>query len=282
VNRHWGRPLPRRYEALAERVERLNLQAADLVVVVSEPLRDALLAAGLDGRRVLVNPNGVDTDCYHPAVDGAAVRARYGLAGKQVVGFIGTFGRWHGAEVLAEAFGRLLQAQPGRRATTRLLLVGDGVTLPEARARLAAWGVGPECVCTGLVPQERGPEHLAACDVLASPHVPNADGTEFFGSPTKLFEYLAMGRAVVASELGQQGRLLRHDETAWLVRAGDAAALAGALGLLLGDAARRRRLGAAARREAVAHHTWRAHTRRLLDRLELLCGQPAQPLRLVA
>src|SRR5206468_9930424 len=60
----------------------------------------------------------------------------------------------------------------------------------------------------GLVPQGEAPSYLAAADVLLSPHVANPDGTRFFGSPTKLFEYMAMGRAIVASELEQIGEVL--------------------------------------------------------------------------
>src|SRR5262249_61279701 len=80
-----------------------------------------------------------------------------------------------------------------------------------------------DCVrFTGLIEQADGPQHLAACDVLASPHVPNADGTPFFGSPTKLFEYMAMGKAIVASDLDQVSEVLRHGETAWMVPPADA------------------------------------------------------------
>jgi glycosyltransferase involved in cell wall biosynthesis len=69
---------------------------------------------------------------------------------------------------------------------------------------------------TGLVPQAEAPSYLAASDVLLSPHIRNADGTRFFGSPTKLFEYMAMGKAIVASDLDQIGQVLNNS-----VRAGD-------------------------------------------------------------
>ena len=66
---------------------------------------------------------------------------------------------------------------------------------------------------------------MAACDLLASPHVPNSDGTPFFGSPTKLFEYMAMGKGIIASDLDQIGEVLEHDHTAWMVKPGDAESL---------------------------------------------------------
>lgn len=264
LGRHWGEPL--RFEALADRIERVVLASAELVVVVADPLRDRLVAAGVPPERILVNPNGVDPERYSPAVDGSRVRSRYGLGGARVVGFIGTFGPWHGAEVLADAWGRLLARRPDLRGA-RLLMIGSGARLEAARAALERGGAAESAVLTGLVPQEEGAEHLAACDVLVSPHVPNPDGSEFFGSPTKLFEYLAMGRAVVASELGQIGQVLRHGENGWLVPPGDADALAGGIARLLDDPDLRGRLGAAARGDAAERWSWRAHVGRTLAAL---------------
>jgi glycosyltransferase involved in cell wall biosynthesis len=196
------------------------------------------------------------------------VRDRYGLTGKTVIGFIGTFGKWHGAEVLAEAFARLLQEAPEYRERIRLLMIGDGPTMPQVKATLDRYGVASYTVLTGLVPQLQGPAHLAACDILASPHIPNPDGTPFFGSPTKLFEYMAMGKGIVASELDQIGEVLAHNQTAWMVKPGDAGALKDGLKTLVDDPALAHRLGAAARAEVVAKYTWRRHTQRIIETLQ--------------
>jgi glycosyltransferase involved in cell wall biosynthesis len=265
IGRNWGRPL--RYERLASGIETMLLKAAHLVVVVSRPIRDELVGRGVPEERILVNPNGVDPERYSPAVDGAAVRRRYGLEGLRVVGFIGTFGRWHGAEVLAEAIVRLMARRPEWRRAVRLLLIGDGLTRPEVERHLLDHGLGDLAVLTGSVPQEDGPAHLAACDVLVSPHVRNADGTPFFGSPTKVFEYMAMGKGLVASNLDQIGEVLRHGETALLVEPGDAEALAAGIERLLADEPLARRLGEAARRAVLASHTWTEHTRRIVEAL---------------
>jgi glycosyltransferase involved in cell wall biosynthesis len=265
VGRHWGREL--RYSALADRIELLNMRAADLVVVVSDVNREDLVSRGIDAGRILVNPNGVDVERYRPEIDGRAVRARYGLDTSLVVGFIGTFGPWHGAEILSEAFARLLSRRPELKQQTRLLMIGDGVRAGSARRILEASGHADAAVWTGLVPQAEGPQYLAACDVLVSPHVPNPDGSRFFGSPTKLFEYMAMGRAIVASDLEQIGEILAHDHTASLVPPGDVDALARAIEQLVADPERRARLGEAARSAAVSRWSWREHTRRIVARL---------------
>ena len=79
--------------------------------------------------------------------------------------------------------------------------------MPDAREIAAKSNVTEECLFTGLIPQEKGPQYLAVADILVAPHVPNPDGTPFFGSPTKLFEYMAMGRGIVASNLDQIGEV---------------------------------------------------------------------------
>ena len=266
MSRHWGRPLV--YEALATRIELLNVRRADLVVVVSRAMRDELVARGAEPDRVLVNPNAVDPDRYSPQIDGASVRRQLDLGNRTVLGFISTFGPWHGAGVLVRAFVELMRAHPESRDSVRLLMIGDGVEAGEAKLAIEAAGFGDAVRFTGLVPQEAGPAYLAACDILVSPHVPNPDGTPFFGSPTKLFEYMAMGKGIVASDLDQIGEVLRHGDTAWLVPPADVAALADGLHRLVRDVPLRQRLGAAARHEVLAHHTWRAHLRRTLDALE--------------
>jgi len=273
MQRHWGaRPLP--FESLALAAEDLSLRAADLVVVVSDASRAELIERGYDPDRILANPNGVDPDIYNPSVDGSGIRAQYSLDDRTVFGFIGTFGRWHGADILVQAFAHLLNDRPSLRDRVHLLMVGDGLMKSEAESRARDLGLAGNVTFTGTVPQARGPEHLAACDVLVSPHVPNSDGSRFFGSPTKLFEYMAMGRAIVASDLEQIGTVLQHQETAVLVPPGDAGELARALEDLVGSPERRAELGAAARAAAVAHHTWDRHTTRILDALSDRLGPP--------
>jgi glycosyltransferase involved in cell wall biosynthesis len=265
MSRHWSRPL--KYESLAERIELLNLTHADLVVVVSRAMRDELVTRGVPADRVFVNFNAVDTARYSPAVDGSGVRRQYGFDGKIVIGFISTFQPWHGAGVLADAFVRLLRLKPAYRETVRLLMIGAGAGRAAVEQVINSAGLRDAVSFTGLVEQGDGPRYLAACDILASPHVPNADGTPFFGSPTKLFEYMAMGKGIVASKLDQIGEVLEHGRTSWLVPPADADALAAGLAALIDDGGLRQALGRAARDEAIAHHTWRSHVRRTLDAL---------------
>jgi glycosyltransferase involved in cell wall biosynthesis len=102
--------------------------------------------------------------------------------------------------------------------------------------------------------------------VLVSPHVPNADGSPFFGSPTKLFEYMAAGKAIVASDLDQIGDVLR-DGLAVLVRPGDVDDLVRGIGEAVDDPALRAQLGERARQRVLERYTWEHHVDAMLERL---------------
>jgi glycosyltransferase involved in cell wall biosynthesis len=266
IAKNWGGGLP--HEALFEEVERRSLRAADLVVAVSEPLRRQLHSAGVPDDRILVNPNGVDADRFDPDPLGkrrAEIRRDLGIGREELlVGFVGTFGPWHGAETLARAASRV---GPVWSSRLRYLFVGDGERRRETESILEKSAFAPHATFTGLVPRELTPGLLAACDICTSPHVPNPDGSPFFGSPTKLFEYLASGRPVLASRLGQIAEVLDHGRNAWLVAPGDVDALAAGLEMLAADPDLRRRLGEAGREDARTRYSWTAHVKRILDRL---------------
>jgi glycosyltransferase involved in cell wall biosynthesis len=270
TSKNWEKGL--KYECLAENIELLNVNMADVVVVVSKPLRDILVGKGVDSEKILVNPNGVDPNIYFPSSDNSKIRKKFNLQNKTVIGFIGTFGRWHGAEVLAKAYGLLLETYPAYRKTTQLLMIGDGVTLPQVKKEIEYFNNADNVTLTGIVPQEEGPEYLSACDILVSPHVPNSDGTPFFGSPTKLFEYMAMGKGTVASDLDQIGEVLQHDHNAWLTQPGNPESLMNGIKVLLDDPSKAQRLGQSARHEVIDKYTWKEHTRKIIEKLKERCS----------
>ena len=258
VGRHWDRV--DKLDLLA-RYERLNLKAAAKIFVVSEVERQNLLHAGIEPEKIVVNPNGVDVDKFKPGIGGEAVLGDLGIPRDEtVVGFIGTFGPWHGVEVLAQAI-----TQIPRNIPLRFLLIGSGALRARVEEILREAGVADRVLMPGAVEHERVPALLDACDILVSPHVPLDAGAEFFGSPTKLFEYMAMGKGIVASRLGQIGEVLQHEETALLVDPGNVEQLTGAILRLTSSPELRQRLGAAARRTAVERYTWKRNAQRVMD-----------------
>ncbi len=263
IGKHWDRS---GMIALLERFERLNLQASAQIFVVSEVERRNLLKIGVPDEKIVVNPNGVDTETFRPGVGGAAARRDLGIDDQEIVaGFIGTFGPWHGVLTLAEAIA-LLPVDAG----VRFVLIGAGRFRDEVERIINHAGRANQVIFAGHVAHERVPALLDACDILLSPHVPLEDGSEFFGSPTKLFEYMAMGKGIVASRLGQIGEVLVDDETALLVDPGNAQQLAEAILKLSASRELREQFGDAARRAAVARHTWKQNAQRVIDAYRVL------------
>ncbi len=288
VARHWGRPL--KFHGLALAAENAMLRHSHLVVTVSDVLRDELRDRGVAPERIVTYPNCIDPTIFDPArftaADRAHVLLRHGIPKHALVAtFIGTFGQWHGVDVLARAIRQWLDEDPVGLAASGLhfMLVGDGMRMGEVREILGdAIHSGPVTL-TGLVKQAEAPAYLGASDILLSPHVKNPDGTRFFGSPTKLFEYLAMARPVVASDLDQIGEVLANslhveslpaglpaeDERrlALLCPPGEPGPIVAALRFLAANAAWRAVLGANARREALAKYTWDRHVDAILGGL---------------
>lgn len=285
IAKNWGTPL--RHQLLAERIEQANLDLADLVVTVSDELRLEVLRRGIPANRIVTYPNCVDPQLFSPDLETAhettRLRTHFGIPQDAVVvGFVGTFGAWHGAEILAQAI-TILLAEEGdliRTNNVYFLLVGNGLRMPAVLSTLGTWKDSPRVILTGLVPQSQTPSLLSLCDVLVSPHVPNADGSPFFGSPTKLYEYMAMGKAIVASDLDQIGDVLRLTPTCregrvlssplnvqgsgLLVEPGNASQLANALTRLILNPDLRGQLGENARELVLERFTWQHHVEAIL------------------
>jgi glycosyltransferase involved in cell wall biosynthesis len=237
------------------------LAAASRVIVVADVERRSLIERGVEPDRIVVNPNGVDAGRF--AVGGGdAVRRELGLDPSAIVaGFVGSFGPWHGAPVLAEAFAEAAGACP----ELQLLFVGDGLEREATERILEAGRLRPRARFAGRIRPGDVHRYVDACDILVSPHVPLPGGAEFFGSPTKLFEYMAAGKAIVASRLGQIADVLEDGTTAILVAPGEPSELAAGLLQLARRPDLRAELGAGARNAALMHHGWDRNARAIVE-----------------
>jgi len=244
----------------ATRRARAAYRLADKIITVSNSAKKRLVEVwGVQPEKVEVLPNGVDAELFHPAYDREQIRRRWGLNGAPVVGFVGSFQVWHGLDNLVASFAQVARELPG----SRLLLVGDGPARPALEQKIRESGLEAAVTITGLLPQAGVPQILAATDVtvLPYPELPS----ELWFSPLKLYEYMAAGKAIVASRAGQIAEILEDEKSGLLVPPGDVSALSAAISRLIRNPAERARLGDNARRQAVEQHSWKEYARRLAE-----------------
>ena len=242
---------------VARTAERLVLEGADHVFVVSRMLKEYMAGLGVPPERVSVVPNAADPDVFGPVVDQSPVRQALGWQDHFVIGFVGSMKPWHGADVLLQAM-RILG---GASSPFRLLLVGAGPELENLVARAAELGLGDVVHMSGAVPHQQVPDYLRAMDLAVAPYAPDAD--EYF-SPVKLFEYMAMALPVVAARLGQVSEIIEPERTGWLYHPGDAFELAGLIGRVASEHELRRAVGVAARERVMQEYTWRHNARHVV------------------
>ena len=247
---------------LARWVERMIWRRARLVIPVSESLEGQLRRARVTPERIHLLPNAVDTRLFHAGVDGSPVRQRLHLEGRFVIGFVGTFKRWHGVDLLLSAFRELHRADP----SIHLLLVGEGTLRSQFEKEVQAAGLTQAVTFTGALAHEDIPQYLAAMDAAVAPY-PASDN--FYFSPLKLFEYMASGRAVIASRVGQAAEIVVDGVTGLLFEPGDLTDLVRSIARLRNNPGLRKELGQKAS-AACSERTWTHNAAEVIDRVELL------------
>ncbi len=253
-----GKPLKGLHRQAAVRAAAYTYRQAKAILCVSEPARKRLIDQwGVDAQKIHVLPNGVDLALFGGAVDPQGSRRRLGLGSAPVIIFVGGFQRWHGLEILIESFAQVLAVEP----SSRLLLVGDGPARKSVEEQVQALGRAQSVTITGLVPQAQVVEWLAAADIAVIPYPRLSQ--ELWFSPLKLYEYMAAGKAIVASRDGQIASVLEDGQTGLLVEPGDVAELAGAILGLIRSPELRATLGRQARQQAETRHSWEGYVRRL-------------------
>src|SRR5262245_10313271 len=241
---------------VARAIERYKLRRADAVTVVSSTLPRLLVETyRIPEAKVTVVPNGADLDRFHPRVArDAGVRFPDGTG--PVIGFVGSFRRWHGTDLMI----RMVREVGAARPHAGFLLVGDG---PEAPAvQEAVRPLGARVVMTGRVPHARVPGLTAAFDIGVLPE------TLFYASPLKVVEWMAAGKSVVAPGHAALGDLVEEGKEALLFRPGDAEDLVRTVLRLVDDEGLRARLAAAAAQRAVRSLSWTENARRVLQACE--------------
>jgi glycosyltransferase involved in cell wall biosynthesis len=254
-SRHGGIAWP----ALAQWAEKRAWRSADAVVAVTQVLADIVARTGAAPDRLHVMPNGIDASLLRADAVVADAKARLGLGDVTVLGFTGYVRDWNGLDGVLDVL-----SQPFASGCV-LLVVGDGPARAKLEARARQLGVAGRVRFTGVVARAEVPKYVSAFDIALQP------AANPYASPLKLFEYLALGRAVIAPRQPNIVEVLEDGRNALLFDPQSRIALGDAIRRLAGDGKLRTRLSVAARETVLRRDlTWRRNAERVLELAESL------------
>lgn len=254
------------FSGVCRSIEQWVMQQSTLIVFVSELLAEKAVERGIPRQKILVQHNGFDDCAVLP--DAGRLLERAGLnrgEGDVVLGFLGRLLPWYRLEELVRIVAELLPRFPG----VRLLIVGDGVERPQLEAAAKSCRIEDRVHFAGALP------HLEAMTLVAQFDVCVLPATNEWTSPVKLFEYMGLGKPVVAPRFASIAAVMQHDRHGKLFAPGDFRELKEALEELLHDPELRKRMGREARQRILDHFTWQHVARNTLQALEK-SQRPAQ------
>jgi glycosyltransferase involved in cell wall biosynthesis len=247
---------------LARWSERYTWRNADSVIAVTEVLAGHVRRAGAEPGRITVIPNGVDLQRFDSMRDRNALKAQLGVQGKLVLGFVGFIRPWHGLHRVVD------QVAADEEHDAFLLAVGDGPARAQIETRARELGVENRVRVTGVVGRDAMPEHVATFDIALQPDVVP------YASPLKLFEYMAMGCAIVAPDSDNIREILEHERDALLFDHRRPDTFGQAVQRLIDEPGLRERLGKGARETLErTNRTWRHNAEMTLQIADRLLAQ---------
>ncbi|WP_299821853.1 glycosyltransferase family 4 protein [uncultured Pontibacter sp.] len=230
------------------RAEKLQLESTDKVVVVSSELKEHfMLAHKLDADKFIITPNAIDpAKINFDASRVEALRAGLQLAQKTVIGFVGSIFPWHGVDILIDAFGKVINS--GKR-DSHLLIVGDGEILPTLKEKTLKAGLLDKVTFTGNIPHAEVFNYIQLMDICVM------GKSNWYGSPVKIFEYGAMGKAIIAPDNVPVKDVCKHEENAILIQP-TSENIYTAIDLLISSQQLRNKISNNFKKQVLSQHTW--------------------------
>lgn len=220
------------------------------VFVLCNGIKSDLADRGIPEEKVTPVFNGIHPEHLRPVPVDETLSEAWGLKGKKVVGFIGSFYHYEGLDLLIRAFAGTAGSDPD----WRLLLVGGGEMKKRLEQVTESLGIGDQVVMPGRVPHGKIAGVYAMVDILAYPRY--AMRLTELVTPLKPLEAMAMGKALIASDVGGHRELIAHEKTGLLFRAGSLESLESTLSMMMADSGLRKRLGQQGHEWVLQHHTW--------------------------
>ena len=252
---------------LARHLENRAYRQCDLLVCISHKLRDTIVdLCEVPGEKIVVIPNGVDTDFFDPS----RYQPKRPFSGF-TVGFVGNLYAWAGLDLLFDAVAELQQAGIG----IHVVVVGDGFMRQRLEDQVRKLGLDQSVLFTGRLPRPDVPPYIAGFDVGYSGQVKLQLG-EMYHSPLKIYEYMSMAKPVVASAFDDARRVITDGSNGFLFEPGDKDSLKEALRRSWEAASELDQMGRRARTHVIAHHSWTMRVQMLLTEVERLLPNTLQ------
>jgi len=242
-------------------IEKELFHNADLLFVVSTFLRDLICQQyRITPEKIIVLPNAADADKFCNRPVNCHFKKRLSLVGKQVIGYVGKFYEWHGLPLLLAAFNIIHKEIP----ECTLILIGKGPELPKIRSLARSFGVENKVLFIGDIPHDKLPEYINLFDVAVMP-----DSNEY-GSPMKIFEYMALGKAVVAPDYIPIRDVIQHGENGLIFSKRSAVELAESVMRVLNNRELQNHLGRKARESIEVQYNWNANAKKVIERVNAI------------
>ena len=257
-----------RYDGLALKTlarwsQRYVWRHADRVLPVTKVLADTVASYGVDTERITVIPNGINGARFSNAPDPLSAKRALGLDAGLVLGFTGFVRDWHGLDLVIDMIAKdppSGAAGLGGGYGRMLLVVGDGPARAALEAQAARLGISDRVRFTGIIERDEVARHVAAFDIALQPAV------VAYASPLKLFEYLALGKAIIGPAQPNIEEILTDGENALLFDPSDPKFMAEAIDRLCSDPGLRARIADGARQTIIDQKlTWLENAQRVVD-----------------
>jgi len=239
---------------LTRLIETMVCTKVDQVAVLCNGLKSDLIERYIPAEKITPVFNGVNVNDFQPTAPDMEYLDEWQLIGKKIIGFIGSFYRYEGLDLLVKAFAHIV----GNHPDAVLLLVGGGEMENELAQLLADLELTSRVIMPGRIPHERVPGVYAMINVLVYPRY-SMRLTELV-TPLKPLEAMAMGKALLASDVGGHTELIRDGETGLFFKAGSESSLVKQLDRLLRDRELREVLQRQGRQWVCDHHPWEKTT----------------------
>lgn len=245
-----------------EKIEAISLRKADLVAVVSEEVKEKVMAMGIREDKILISPMAVDPQLFSDNESiSSKLKEEFNLENKFVIGWTGSFRKFHGLDHVIKAFEKISEKYP----ETVLMLVGDGSERKDAEVLTEKLGISDKVIFTGRLQFLEIPKYVAQFDIAV---VSARSGKGFHYSPLKLREYMVAGKAVLAPNAGEIPEIFENEINLKLFTAGDIKSLEEGMLYLINDEENRNKIARNGKKKILKTGTWDKELEKALEYLK--------------